>query len=516
MLEVAGAIVLAIAWPEPTLKYGADAEGGAPYSFYGSDDPGKLVGFEIDILDEIAMRLETKPQFVQNAWDSLVPSLTRGDIDLAMNGIEVTPERSQVVDFTRPYYVFQQELTVRASETKIASLADLKGRRVGTLSGSLARDMLEAIEGVIIVTYPDVIEPYKDIELERIDAVLLDVPVATYYGRRSGKLKAACPPIGRGLYSGIVRKEDRKKRDMLDAALKAMIEDGTLKKILEKWGLWNAAQEDLLRGRELVNEFTKQSAWEHFMAEQASAHGTTSGAVAVATPTPDAAAQASLDRVNKPASWGRYFPLLLDGARVTLVLSALSFVLAVFGGLAIALARIYGSAPVRFLALAYVEIVRGTPLLLQLLVLYFGLPELGIALPAFAAGIIGLGMNYAAYESEVYRAAILAIPRGQSEAAFSLGMGRVQALRWVILPQAIRIALPPSTNDFIALFKDSSLVSVITVVELTKTFQIHAASTYSYGELGVMTAALYLCMSLPLAWVARRLEERLRKQGAAS
>lgn len=517
MLAIAGAIVLAVAWPEPTLKYGADAEGGAPYSFYGSDDPSKLVGFEIDILDEVARRLETKPQFVQNAWDSLVPSLTRRDIDLALNGIEVTPERSQVVDFTRPYYVFQQELTVSASETKIASLADLKGRRVGTLSGSLAREMLEATEGVIIVTYPDVIEPYKDIELGRIDAVLLDVPVATYYGRRSGKLKAACPPIGRGLYSGIVRKEDRKKRDQLDAALKSMIEDGTLRKILEKWGLWNAAQADLVRGRELVDEFSKQSAWQHFMAEQSTAHATTSGAgVAIVAPTPDATAQAALDRVNKPDGWGRYVPLLLEGARVTLVISALSFVLAVFGGLSIALARIYGSAPVRFLAVTYVEIVRGTPLLLQLLVLYFGLPELGISLPAFAAGVIGLGMNYAAYESEVYRAAILAIPRGQSEAAFSLGMGRVQALRWVILPQAIRIALPPSTNDFIALFKDSSLVSAITVVELTKTFQIHAASTYSYGELGAMTAVLYLCMSLPLAWLARRLEDRLRKQGAAS
>lgn len=511
---LAGALALAIAWPEPTLRYGADAEGGAPYSFYGSNDPTKLVGFEIDILDEIARRLETRPEFVQNAWDSLVPSLTRGDIDLAFNGIEVTPERAGAVDFTRPYYVFQQELTVRADERKIASLADLAGRRVGTLSGSLARDMLEATAGVVIVTYPDVIEPYKDVELGRIDAVLLDVPIATYYGRRSGKLRAAGPPIGRGLYSGVVRKADRTKRDLLDAALDAMIADGTLRRILEKWGLWNDAQADLLRGRELVDEFTRQSAWEHFMAEQQAA----GGAAAMATPAaiPDAAAQASLDRVNKPDGWGRYVPLLIDGARVTLVLSAVSFLLAVLGGLSLALARIYGSTPVRFFAVTYVEVVRGTPLLLQLLVLYFGLPELGIALPAFAAGIVGLGMNYAAYESEVYRAAILAIPRGQSEAALSLGMGRFQALRWVILPQAIRVALPPSTNDFIALFKDSSLVSVITVVELTKTFQIHAASTYSYAELGLMTAALYLAMSLPLAWVARRLEERLRAKGAVA
>lgn len=500
-----------VAWPDSALRYGGDAEGGAPYSFYDPDDPRKLVGFEIDILAELARRMHTKPEFVQNAWDSLVPALGRGDIDLALNGIEVTPDRAVVVEFTRPYYVFQQELTVKKTDDTIRGLADLKGKKVGTLSGSLARDMLEATPGVTIVTYPDVIEPYKDIELGRVDAVLLDVPVATYYGRFGGKLKAAGEPIGRGLYAGVLRKGDLRRRDAIDAALGSMIDDGTLKRILEKWGLWNDAQADLVKGRALVEEFSKQSAWTLFMAQSSS--GT---AAAASTPAsiPD---EASPERtVRKPTGYGRYFPLLLDGAKVTLLLSVLSFLVAIFGGLSLALARIYGSLPVRFLATSYVEIVRGTPLLLQLLVLYFGLPELGIAMPAFAAGIVGLGMNYAAYESEVYRAAILAIPRGQSEAAFSLGMGRVQALRWVILPQAIRIALPPSTNDFIALFKDSSLVSVITVVELTKTFQIHAASTYSYGELGAMTAALYLTMSLPLAFIARRLEERLRTKGAGA
>lgn len=490
----------AAAWPEDTLRYGADAEGGAPYSFYDPDDPRKLVGFEIDILAELAARMGTKPQFVQNAWDSLVPALGRGDIDLAFNGIEVTPDRAGVVEFTRPYYVFQQELTIRKDDTSIRGLDDLKGKRVGTLSGSLARDMLEATPGAVIVTYPDVIEPYKDVELGRLDAVLLDVPIATYYGRFGGKLKPAGPPIGRGLYSGVLRKGDIAKRDALDAALGSMIDDGTLRSILEKWGLWNDAQAELVRGRALVEQFTKQDAWEIFMASPAA----TSPAEALPEHT-----------VRKPEGYGRYFPLLLRGAGITLLISVLAYLVAILGGLPIALARIYGSLWVRFLAVSYVEVVRGTPLLIQLLILYFGLPEIGIAIPAFAAGVLGLGLNYAAYESEVYRAAILAIPHGQSEAALSLGMGRAQALRWVLLPQAFRIALPPSTNDFIALFKDSSLVSVITVVELTKTFQIHAASTYSYAELGAMTAALYLAMSLPLAWIARRLEARLRAKGAA-
>ena len=509
------AFVAAVTWPDPTLKYGADAEGGAPYSFYEADDPDTLVGFEIEILDELARRMGTKPQFVQNAWDSLVPALLRGDIDIALNGIEVTPDRADDVEFTRPYYVFQQELTVRAGETRIRSLADLKGRKVGTLSGSLARDMLEATPGVKIVTYPGVVEPYRDVVLGRIDAVLLDIPVASYYGRLEGKLKPAGPPIGRALYAGVLRKGDRKRRDAIDAAIGSMIEDGSLRRILEKWGLWNDAQADLVKGRELVDEFTKQSAWEIFLAQQSAGTAAPAGTPSVAEPDMRGAETTPERTVRKPNAWGPYFVLLLRGALLTVLISIAAYVIAVCCGLPIALARIYGSPLVRFVAVTYVEVIRGTPLLIQLLFLYFGLPEIGIAIPALVAGILGLGLNYAAYESEVHRASILAIPRGQSEAAYSLGMGRFQALRWVILPQAMRIALPPSTNDFIALFKDSSLVSVITVVELTKTFQIHAAATYSYFELGAMTAALYLSMSLPLAWVARRLEERLRAQGAA-
>jgi polar amino acid transport system substrate-binding protein len=155
-----------------------------------------------------------------------------------------------------------------------------------------------------------------------------------------------------------------------------------------------------------------------------------------------------------------------------------------------------------------VEIIRGTPLLIQLYLLYYGLPGLGVKLPALVAAVTGLGLNYAAYEAEIYRAGILAIPRGQTEAAQSLGMTRMQTVIHVLIPQAVRTVLPPVTNDFIAMLKDSSLVSVITVVELTKAYSIQAASTFSYLELGLVTAAIYLLMSLPLARLSRYLEAR--------
>jgi polar amino acid transport system substrate-binding protein len=157
-----------------------------------------------------------------------------------------------------------------------------------------------------------------------------------------------------------------------------------------------------------------------------------------------------------------------------------------------------------------VELVRGTPLLIQLYLIYYGLPNLGVRLNAFTAAVLGLALNYAAYEAENYRAGIQGIARGQMEAALALGMTRLLALRRVILPQAARLVIPPVTNDFIALFKDSSLVSVITMVELTKVYGMLATTTYDYIGLGLMTAALYFGLSYPASLLANYLERRLR------
>jgi polar amino acid transport system substrate-binding protein len=176
----------------------------------------------------------------------------------------------------------------------------------------------------------------------------------------------------------------------------------------------------------------------------------------------------------------------------------------------IATGRVYGSGALRAALTAWVELVRGTPLLLQLFVLYFGLAAF-IQLPAFVAALLGLGLNYAAYESEIYRGALEAVPVGQLDAARTLGLSERQTLMLVRAPQAFRLALAPMTNDFVALLKDSSLVSVITVVELTKQTSIFAANIGSWVVPGVMCAAIYLAMSLPLARVARRIERGWRQ-----
>jgi len=192
---------------------------------------------------------------------------------------------------------------------------------------------------------------------------------------------------------------------------------------------------------------------------------------------------------------------------ITAVLSVLAMAVAVVVGLVVASGRVYGPATVRAAMTAYVEVIRGTPVLLQLFVLYYGLAGL-VRLPAFLAAVLGLGLNYAAYEAEIYRSALEAVSRAQLEAARTLGFSEAQILRLVRGPQALRYALAPMTNDFVALLKDSSLVSVLTVVELTKQTAIYATNIGSWIMPGVLCGVVYLAMSLPLARLGRRLERR--------
>ena len=229
-------------------------------------------------------------------------------------------------------------------------------------------------------------------------------------------------------------------------------------------------------------------------------------------PAAPAPAGATSDEPPRATFDAAQVALFLKSAGVTLVLSLLAMALAVPLGLVLALARLYGRGPIRFLAHAYVELFRGTPVLLQLYILYYGIAPL-VHLPALAAAILGLGLNYGAYEAEVHRAALQAVPDGQAEAAAALGFSRAQALRLVLLPQALRTALPAMTNDLIALLKDSSLVSVITVVELTKQMTITAVDVRSWALPGAVCAALYFAMSYPLARLAARLEARLEAAG---
>jgi polar amino acid transport system substrate-binding protein len=481
--------------------WAGDLQGGEPYVYRDPRDPSRLIGFEVEIADGLAKRLGVRERFVQNDWANLLPSLVRGDFDAALNGIEDTPAVRAQALVTRPYFRFAEQLVTRRG-SRLRTLADLRGHRVGTLASSLAHAMLRAERGVDVVLYGGQEEPYRDLQLGRTDAVLLDSVIASRYALTKPDLELANADVARGTYVIAVRKADGDLRDALDRGLLEMESSGELTAIFRRYALpelpANASglnAERLPPGAPLGTAATAPRA--------PPAAPATVGSEA-APGDERAAAQARFDSGQ--------IVLFLRGAAVTVAVSFVAMALAVPLGLALALARLYGGRLSRAASHAYVELFRGTPVLLQLYLLYYGIAPL-VHLSALEAAILGLGLNYGAYEAEVHRAAIGAIPAGQAEAAAALGLSRAQQLRLVLLPQALRTALPAMTNDLISLLKDSSLVSVITVVELTKQMTITAVDVRSWAVPGLLCAALYFAMSYPLARVAARLEARLSEAG---
>ncbi len=209
-------------------------------------------------------------------------------------------------------------------------------------------------------------------------------------------------------------------------------------------------------------------------------------------------------------------PFLWATARYTVPLSLLSFALGLAVGFGAALARTFGPGPLRSAARFYVWIVRGTPLLVQLFLVFYGLPSVGVVLEAFPAALIGFTLNVGAYTSEILRAAIVSVPKGQWEAAHSVGMSWSQAMRRTILPQAARVATPPLGNSFISLVKDTSLAAAITVPELFQSAQRVAAATYEPLALYLEAALFYLALSSALSALQTRLERRLARHASPS
>ncbi|PWF23927.1 amino acid ABC transporter permease [Corticimicrobacter populi] len=201
-----------------------------------------------------------------------------------------------------------------------------------------------------------------------------------------------------------------------------------------------------------------------------------------------------------------FLPILLEGAVVTVQVTVLSFLLSSVLGLGLALMKLSRVRMLRLMASGIIDVIRGLPIIVQLFYIYFVLPEFGVHLSAFQAGVIGLGIAYSAYQAENFRAGIEAVDSGQREAAMALGMRSPLLMRRVILPQAFRIALPPYGNTLVMMLKDSSLVSTITVAEMTRAGQLIAASTFQNMTVYTLVALLYLLMSLPLVWSLRRLE----------
>ncbi len=485
------------------LVWGADQEGGGPFVYPDPSNPDLRVGFEVDLADYLAKALGVTAEFKQGQWDKLPDLLDRGDIDIVLNGYEWTPSRAARFGTSIPYYVFELQLVGRTNDDTLRTWQDVlqppagKKKRIAVLGGSAAQDYLDQnfADQVDVISYDGATDALRGVELglDGLDANLQDLPVWTFFQQGFPQLHAIDQAVPGGYYVVLTRKSDERLLAEINSAVLLGLQDGSLRSIFAKYRMWNATQ--TARGLEVDQQGG-------FVGDQASL-------------VPEANAADGVEdfravrgwEVVKQRGW-----LLVRAASMTALLSVIAMPLAITIGLIMTLTRLFGPRWLSWLAVAYIELVRGTPLVLQLYVIFFLLPEIGISVSAFVAAILGLAINYSAYEAEIYRAGIQSIPKGQWEAATALGMSRNLTIRRIIVPQATRLVIPPMTNDFIALFKDTAVCSVITVVELSKEYYIHARSTGAIVELGLVTAVLYLAMSYPLSIVAARLERRLQRE----
>jgi len=415
-------------------------------------------GFDIELGEAVARKLGVRPVWTNVSFDGIFPGLIAGKYDLIISAVTITPERQAEMAFCAPYYDAGQILCVRKDENNIGVPADLAGKSAGVQINTTSQFMLEKQGGVDIRKYASMDLALLDCQEGRISAVVGDAPsIQWMIGQSFPGLKLAGELLTQDQYGFVCRKEDRALVAAIDQALSQLRAEGVYDQLHARWFGGEGAKE------------------------------------------------------SGPSLADQLWPVLWKGLVWTLQLTAAAYLLALPLGLAVALLRLVPYRPVSWLAATYVEVLRGTPLLVQIFFAYFVLPVVGLKLSAWAAGVAALGINASAYIAEICRAGVLSIDRGQREAARSLGMSSVQAMRFVVLPQALRRMVPPLTNEAVAMLKDSSLVSVMGLTELTRAGQELAGRYADPLAVWPMVALFYFGATFLLTRLAAQMEQRYGK-----
>jgi His/Glu/Gln/Arg/opine family amino acid ABC transporter permease subunit len=457
---------------EPVIRVGT--EGTYPPFTYKDPRTGQLTGYDVEVMRAVAKQAGWRLKFVQTTFDSIFPALDAERIDVIANQVTINPERSARYLFSTPYTYSHGVIVTAADNTTIKTLKDLKGKTTAESETSnwaqVARDAgakVQAVEGFA--------QSSALVQQGRVDAIVNDnIAVLDYLASTGSKKVKIAGDAGNEISRQALafRKTDPGLRTQADAAFATLRKNGTLAAISRKY----------------------------FKADVSVPN---SGKLHVTA--------SDKGRSTPTVLWDTAGPMLLATVKGTIPLTAISFAFGLVIALAAALAGVSGSPLLRAPARFYISVIRGTPLLVQLFIVFYGLPDVGIKLPGFLAACLALSLNVGGYAAEVVRASILSVPRGQFEAATTIGMGYGQSLRRIVLPQALRIAVPPLSNTLLSLVKDTSLASVVLVTELFRVAQ-NAASTSSRTLALYCLAALYfwvICFLLSL--VQRRLEGRLER-----
>lgn len=457
---------------QPVIRVGTEGTY-APFSYHDSRTQ-ELTGYDIEVIKAIAAKAGWKLQFAETQWDSIFPALDSGRIDVIANQVTINDERKAKYGLSATYTYSHGVLVRRTGDDRIKTLADLKGRTTAQSATSswaqVARDAganVQAVEGFA--------QAAALLAQGRVDAIVNDnIAVLDYQASTGSKDIEIAGSAGNEISEQALafRKGDTALLTQANTAIAALKADGTLRSISEKY----------------------------FKADVSVPEGGTADVSGTRE-------HRSTWQVVGDTAW----PMFVGLIEVTIPLTALSFAIGLVLALLVALARISSYRTLSGLARAFISVIRGTPLLLQLFIVFYGLPEIGLKFPPFTAGVIAFSLNVAGYAAEVIRAAILSVPRGQFEAAATIGLGYRQTLRRIILPQAGRTAVPPLSNTLISLLKDTSLGSVVLLTELFRQSQLAAAESNEFLALYAFAGLYYWVICVALSAGQKRLEIRLSR-----
>jgi His/Glu/Gln/Arg/opine family amino acid ABC transporter permease subunit len=442
-----------------------------PFSFHESEG-NELTGYDVEVIKAVADEAGWRLEFVETTFDAIFAALDAERIDVIANQVTDNPERQARYGLSGTYTYSRGVIVVKAGTKGITKLSDLKGKTTAqsltTNYADMAREAGAKVEGV-----EGFAQAAALVVQGRVDALINDNLAALDYLNTTGSdVIEIAGEAGDEISEQKLafRKEDTALLQQANEAIAALKADGTLGKISQKYfkidvSAENTGEADLSGGR---------------------------------------AVRSDADIV-KDAAWPMFKKLLIATIPITIVSFAVGLALAV----AAALASISGNRILRGIARTYISIIRGTPLLVQLFIVFYGLPEIGLDFSPWPSAILALSLNVGGYAAEIVRSAILSVPKGQFEAASTIGMGYWQSLRRIVLPQAARTAVPPLSNTLISLLKDTSLLSVVLVTELFREAQIAASSAQTFFPLYLLAALYYWIVCAALAAGQSRLETRL-------
>ena len=443
-----------------------------PFSFHDPDGK-KLTGYDIDVMKAVAKKAGWRLEFVETQFDAIFAALEADRIDVIANQVSINPEREAKYGLSTPYTYSHGVIVVKKGTKGITSLADLEGKTtaqsVTSNWSAVAKKAGAKVEGV-----EGFAQAAALVAQGRVDAIVNDnIAVLDYLNTTgSDKIEIVGNAGDEVSKQALAFRKDDPRLAEADRALQELSADGTLAKISEKYfkadvSTENDGKVDVSGGRKGKSdaETVKDAAW----------------------------------------------PMLRGLLKATIPITIISFAIGLALAIAAALARISGNRVLSGIARAYVSVIRGTPLLVQLFIVFYGLPEIGIDLSPWPSAILALSLNVGGYAAEVVRSAILSVPKGQFEAASTIGMGYWQTMRRIVFPQAARTAVPPLSNTLISLVKDTSLLSVVLVTELFREAVYAASAAQIFMPLYVVAALYYWIVCAVLAFGQSRLETRLNR-----